>query len=142
MAEKADRSSVKEIKRSRAELSVDEGEQQTSTFSEELEWCISQLQVGLLVPSSSKRQKQENERHIRLLDSSKTPLPKKRQLMKTLFGDYRTKMKHHPLQANTKASIDSANKKQVSSNGMFYKVKHMTTRSTSPSNGFCFNFDD
>lgn len=36
------------------------GEESKSTFDEELEWCIAQLQLGILRKDASKTQKQEN----------------------------------------------------------------------------------
>ena len=68
-----------------------------SNFQQELEWCVAQLQIGLSRRDTTKSQTQENEKYIRNLRSEKTPLPRKRQIMKNLFGDYRTRMVREPV---------------------------------------------
>ena len=68
-----------------------------SNLQEELEWCIAQLELGLSRTDATKSQKVENEKFIRSLRSQKTPLPRKRQLMRNLFGDYRTRMVQEPI---------------------------------------------
>ena len=97
-----------------------------STFEQELNWCIGQLELGLLRPNATKRQKEDNERHIKILSSSKTHLPRKRQIMKNLFGDYRAKMKTQPLpdrfQSVRKPEISSVEKKTMEATGVFYKL--------------------
>ena len=77
-----------------------------STFQEELQWCISQLEIGLSRTDATKSQKQENEKYIRTLRSEKTPLPRKRQIMKSLFGNYRTRMQREPVPQQFK-TLDS-----------------------------------
>lgn len=107
-----------------------------STFEQELNWCIGQLELGLLRPNATKRQKEDNERHIKILRSSKTHLPRKRQIMKNLFGDYRTKMKTQPLpdkfQTMKKPEISSVEKETMETTGIFYKLSavqaHKSTR--------------
>lgn len=66
-----------------------------STFEEELAWCIQQLQLG--IATGEKHQRPTYEKNIKTLSSAKTPLPRKRQLMRSIFGDYRSKMKTHPM---------------------------------------------
>lgn len=61
-------------------------------FQCELNWCIEQLEMGLAFQKPDKRQAEVVHRHLRSLNSSKTPMPRKRQLMFSLFGDYRKKM--------------------------------------------------
>jgi len=61
-------------------------------FQCELNWCIEQLEMGLAFQKPDKKQAEAVQRHLRSLNSSKTPLPRKRQLMFSLFGDYRKKM--------------------------------------------------
>uniref|UniRef100_H2ZSF1 Uncharacterized protein n=1 Tax=Latimeria chalumnae TaxID=7897 RepID=H2ZSF1_LATCH len=58
----------------------------------ELDWCVEQLELGLRNPKSTQKQTNEAVRALRTLHSEKAPLVKKRQLMRTLFGDYRNKM--------------------------------------------------
>ncbi|KAI1896214.1 hypothetical protein AGOR_G00092500 [Albula goreensis] len=58
----------------------------------ELDWCIEQLELGLRTQKSSPKQMEEASRALKTLRSSKAPLVKKRQVMRTMFGDYRKKM--------------------------------------------------
>ncbi|XP_070580923.1 protein starmaker-like [Ptychodera flava] len=68
------------------------GESSAEKFQRELCWCIEQLEVGLLNPKATKLQRQESEKILRTLKSSKAPMAKKRQVMHATFGDYRTKI--------------------------------------------------
>ena len=96
-----------------------------SSFELELEWCIAQLVIGSQRADASKAQRQENEKLVRVLRSEKTPLPRKRQLMRNLFGDYRSRMKKEPLPDRLKArsapSISSIESKVSDSRGRFFK---------------------
>ncbi|XP_023663825.1 UPF0488 protein C8orf33 homolog isoform X2 [Paramormyrops kingsleyae] len=58
----------------------------------ELEWCIEQLELGLRTQKSTPKQMEESSRALKTLHSSKAPLVKKRQVMRSMFGDYRKKM--------------------------------------------------
>ncbi|KAJ8399817.1 hypothetical protein AAFF_G00405470 [Aldrovandia affinis] len=58
----------------------------------ELDWCIEQLELGLRTQKSSPKQMEEAGRALKTLRNSKAPLVKKRQVMRTMFGDYRKKM--------------------------------------------------
>ncbi|XP_063170754.1 UPF0488 protein C8orf33 homolog isoform X2 [Candoia aspera] len=62
------------------------------TFQDELEWCIAQLETGLLRLNPTPKQADETQRILRVLRSRKAPLVKKRQVMHHVFGDYRLKM--------------------------------------------------
>lgn len=96
----------------------------TSSFQEELEWCIGRLELSMLRTGASKSQKQHGERSLRTLRGSKTPLPKKRQLMRSVFGDYRSKMRTHPTPGNLvtkEARTETAQPAVVESVGTFYK---------------------
>ncbi|KAK2556591.1 UPF0488 protein C8orf33-like protein [Acropora cervicornis] len=76
-------------------LENDEEKEQESIenkFHRELNWCIEQLEMGLAFKKPDKKQAQIVQHHVRSLKSSKTPLPRKRQIMFSLFGDYRKKM--------------------------------------------------
>lgn len=113
-----------------------------STFEQELDWCIGQLQLGLMRPNAKKHQKEENERYIKTLNSSKTPLPKKRQIMRNLFGDYRAKMKTHPiLESPKKPEIGCVEKDSLELTGKFYKfsaaLAHKAIKSELKSDGAC-----
>ncbi len=65
-------------------------------FAKELDWCVYQLEVGLTRPDLQPEQIQESKRVISQLRSKQTPYIKKRQIMATTFGDYRTWMKKMP----------------------------------------------
>ncbi|NWX46735.1 CH033 protein, partial [Steatornis caripensis] len=58
----------------------------------EVDWCVEQLELGLKTQKSTPKQAEEALRAIKTLRSTKAPLVKKRQLMRTMFGDYRKKM--------------------------------------------------
>lgn len=62
------------------------------TFEDELEWCIHQLETGLLRRNPTPRQVADTQRVLRVLRSRKAPFVKKRQVMSQVFGNYRLKM--------------------------------------------------
>ncbi|XP_053133099.1 UPF0488 protein C8orf33 homolog isoform X1 [Hemicordylus capensis] len=62
------------------------------TFQDELDWCILQLETGLLRFNPTPKQAEETQRILGLLCSRKAPFMKKRQVMRRVFGDYRLKM--------------------------------------------------
>ena len=98
----------------------------STTLADELEWCIRQLELGLLRPRVSSEQKRESEQIISKLKSSKTPLPRKRQLMRATFGDYRAKMKTQPLSTLPSAKsktirIESVSRTTSEQSGQFYR---------------------
>lgn len=67
-------------------------EAQAEQLARELAWCVDQLELGLKMQRPSPRQKEQAVGAIRTLRSERTPLPRKRQLMRSLFGDYRAQM--------------------------------------------------
>ena len=91
-----------------------------SSFQQELQWCIAQLELGLLRTDATKSKKQENDKLIRTLRSEKTPLPRKRQVMKNLFGDYRTRMLREPVPQYLQTP-DSAPSVRGSEGGRFFR---------------------
>ncbi|XP_070617135.1 UPF0488 protein C8orf33 homolog isoform X2 [Erythrolamprus reginae] len=62
------------------------------TFQDELEWCITQLETGLLRLNPTPKQADETRHILKVLRSRKAPLVKKRHMMHHVFGDYRLKM--------------------------------------------------
>ncbi|KAM4698774.1 UPF0488 protein C8orf33 homolog [Rhinophrynus dorsalis] len=62
------------------------------TFEDELEWCINQLETGLLRLNPTPAQVSDTQRVLQILRSRKASFVKKRQVMNKVFGDYRTKM--------------------------------------------------
>ncbi|XP_028332494.1 UPF0488 protein C8orf33 homolog [Gouania willdenowi] len=61
-------------------------------LSRQLDWCIEQLERGLMSQKGTPKQKEEASRALKTLRSSKAPLVKKRQVMRAMAGDYRQKM--------------------------------------------------
>ncbi|NWY05943.1 CH033 protein, partial [Nothoprocta ornata] len=71
----------------------DETSQQSEDqLQKEVDWCVEQLELGLKTQKPSPKQAEEALRAIKTLRSDKAPLVKKRQVMRTLFGDYRKRM--------------------------------------------------
>ncbi|XP_030069061.1 UPF0488 protein C8orf33 homolog [Microcaecilia unicolor] len=62
------------------------------TFKDELEWCIRQLETGLLRLNPTPKQVEQTQRILKVLRSRKAPFVKKRHLMNQVFGDYRQKI--------------------------------------------------
>ncbi|XP_072453869.1 uncharacterized protein [Notamacropus eugenii] len=58
----------------------------------ELDWCVEQLELGLRTQRSTPKQAEQAARAVKTLRSPRAELPKKRQLMRALFGDYRARM--------------------------------------------------
>ncbi|NXT55028.1 CH033 protein, partial [Pluvianellus socialis] len=58
----------------------------------EVDWCVEQLELGLKTQKATPKQVEEALRAIKVLRNDKAPLAKKRQLMRSMFGDYRKKM--------------------------------------------------
>lgn len=67
-------------------------EAQAQQLAQELAWCVEQLELGLKRQKPTPKQKEQAIGAIRTLRSKRTPLPRKRQLMHSLFGDYRAQM--------------------------------------------------
>lgn len=117
-----------------------------SSLEEELEWCIAQLELGMLRTGGSKSQKQQNQRSLQTLRGSKTPLPKKRQLMRSLFGDYRSKMKTQPTPnslAVKETRLEAAKSEELEAVGTYYR--HRVGKEVDAQEGnkasFKFNFN-
>ncbi|KAK2095285.1 hypothetical protein P7K49_026701 [Saguinus oedipus] len=65
---------------------------QAQQLAQELAWCVEQLELGLKRQKPTLKQKEQAIGAIRTLRSKRTPLPQKRLLMHSLFGDYRAQM--------------------------------------------------
>ncbi|XP_062381564.1 UPF0488 protein C8orf33 homolog [Sardina pilchardus] len=61
-------------------------------LNRELDWCIEQLELGLRTRKTTPKQTEESVRALKTLRSPKAPLIKKRQVMRAVAGDYRSKM--------------------------------------------------
>lgn len=77
---------------SRESTSANDAEKEDESFESELCWCVEQLQLGIKNKRPSKDQVEKATKMIRLLKSEKTAKARKRQIMRTTFGDYRKKM--------------------------------------------------
>ncbi|XP_053328130.1 UPF0488 protein C8orf33 homolog [Spea bombifrons] len=77
------------------------------TFEDELEWCIQQLEKGLLRRNPTPKQVSEAQRVLQVLRSRKAPFVKKRQMMNQVFGNYRLKMAEER-KAEEKAATNSS----------------------------------
>ena len=132
--------------------SLNKQEASKSTYEDELAWCVAQLELGMLRDGASKSQKDQNLKNLKSLQSSKTQLPKKRLLMRNLFGDYRAKMKRQPLSAlqqekshmdTKKAKVEAAKPKLLETVGTYYRAKtdkSSSLESDKSRNEFKFNF--
>ncbi|XP_005395998.1 PREDICTED: UPF0488 protein C8orf33 homolog isoform X2 [Chinchilla lanigera] len=74
-------------------------EAQAEQLARELAWCVEKLELGLKTQRPTPKQKEQAIGAIRTLRSQKTPLPRKRQLMHSLFGNYRAQMEAEWLEA-------------------------------------------
>uniref|UniRef100_H0W3X1 Chromosome 8 open reading frame 33 n=1 Tax=Cavia porcellus TaxID=10141 RepID=H0W3X1_CAVPO len=73
-------------------IATSSGTSQAEQLARELEWCVEQLELGLKMQRPTPKQKEQAVGAIRTLRSQRTPLPRKRQLMYSLFGNYRAQM--------------------------------------------------
>lgn len=82
----------------------------------ELDWCIEQLELGMTTQKCTVKQKEEASRALKTLRSSKAPLAKKRQVMRSMSGDYRKKMEEEKDKQFKliQAAMSSANVKAIS----------------------------
>lgn len=76
---------------SQPSTSREEDSESTRQFEIELCWCIQQYQLSIDSGKLNPKQIQDTEKNIKKLKGS-APLIQKRQLMRTGFGDYRSKM--------------------------------------------------
>jgi len=102
-----------------------------STLEDDIKWCIAQLEMAVVSKSVTKKQKEESIKFIKLLQSSKTPVPRKRQIMRQNFGDYKQKMRERPLLDD--ATLKVANSELMESAGKFHR------KSAKFQTSFCVN---
>lgn len=67
-------------------------EESLRQFQLELCWCIQQLERTLNEKKGNEKQLQETWKVLTVLKNNNQPIIRKRQLMRTHFGDYRAKM--------------------------------------------------
>ncbi|XP_042293543.1 uncharacterized protein LOC121914293 isoform X3 [Sceloporus undulatus] len=94
LSETVDSGSINDVGKSHGEVMTEHPEtcQSDDQMKKEVDWCIEQLELGLKTQKSTSKQMGEAFRAIKILRSEKAVLAKKRQLMRTMFGDYRAKM--------------------------------------------------
>ncbi|XP_039347501.1 uncharacterized protein LOC120373303 [Mauremys reevesii] len=120
------------------------------TFQDELEWCILQLETGLLCLNPTPKQAEETQHILKVLRSHKAAFVKKRQVMNRVFGDYRLKMAEEQKRTEKaamkpgKAQIQQGNV-QASGSVVYRKRSGQTSVSTtnwftSSDNSFRFSF--
>lgn len=125
-------------------------EDQAERLSRELAWCVEQLELGLKMQRPSPKQKEQAAAAIRTLRSEKTPLPRKRQLMRSMFGDYRALMEAQRREAlrSLKAAAHAAQVQPVGEAARRRSGKVCRARlaagaedtGTTPDEDFKFNF--
>uniref|UniRef100_A0A182WFB8 Uncharacterized protein n=1 Tax=Anopheles minimus TaxID=112268 RepID=A0A182WFB8_9DIPT len=83
--------SIASIGGNTADAQLSEADRQ---FELELYWCIQQLETSLNLPNVRENTKkmEETSKLINTLKNGSQPIIRKRQIMRTTFGDYRSKM--------------------------------------------------
>ncbi|XP_074821863.1 UPF0488 protein C8orf33 homolog isoform X2 [Natator depressus] len=120
------------------------------TFQDELEWCILQLETGLLHLNPTPKQEEETRHILKILRSHKAAFVKKQQVMNRVFGDYRLKMaeerKRTEKAAMKPGKVQIQQGKAQASGSMVYRKRsgqtsESTTNWFTPSdNSFQFSF--
>ncbi|XP_026559978.1 uncharacterized protein LOC113438701 [Pseudonaja textilis] len=121
------------------------------TFQDELEWCITQLETGLLRLNPTPQQADETRHILKVLRSRKAPLVKKRQMMRHVFGDYRLKMAEENERTAkagvTPMQVEMQQGNSLPSGSMMYRKQQSSSPSeastsllASSDNSFQFNF--
>ena len=91
-----------------------------NTLDDDIKWCIAQLEMAVVSKSVTKKQKEESIKYIKLLESSRTPVPRKRQIMRQNFGDYKQKMRERPL-PDSDVTLKVADSELLVSAGKFHR---------------------
>lgn len=109
------------------------------TFQDELEWCIRQLETGLMRQNPTPQQVGDTHRILKVLRSRKAPFVKKRQVMHQVFGDYRQKMakERHKVEKNASNTSSTLKQEGISqtSASIIYR-KHSSEHSDNSGNWF------
>lgn len=80
---------------------VEDDVEAAEKFKVELQWCVQQIEAAM--QKTSLKEKESMAKSHRTLTSSKASHIKKRQLMSSLFGDYRAKMAEEESKMKTEA---------------------------------------
>ncbi|KAJ0170499.1 hypothetical protein K1T71_013870 [Dendrolimus kikuchii] len=113
-------------------------EESIRQFQLELCWCIQQLERSLTEKKGNEKQMQEAWKVLTVLKNNNQPMIRKRQLMRTHFGDYRAKMA-----AEEKKLAKMASKIKISETPDKPKATFLRKSAflTTGDNSFRFNFD-
>ncbi|XP_023945524.1 UPF0488 protein CG14286 [Bicyclus anynana] len=106
-------------------------------FQLQLCWCIQQLEKTLADKKGNEKQLQEAWKVLTVLKNNNQPMIRKRQLMRTHFGDYRAKMA-----AEEKKLAKMASKIKISESPVQPKATFLRKSAflTTGNNSFTFNF--
>ncbi|CAH1119778.1 unnamed protein product [Phaedon cochleariae] len=111
--------------------------EQAQKFELELCWCIQQLQLALNSGKLNNKQSQDHTKSLNTLMSNNAPMVKKRQIMRSSFGDYRMKMADEEKNVSKNAHLIKMKPSAAPSEKSVF-VKRRTFSSTL--NNFKFNF--
>lgn len=87
----------------------------------ELCWCIQQLEASLATGKLHEKQAHDLGKHLHSLKSSTAPLVKKRQIMRSVFGDYRAKMAKDEQKLNKTTSSVKFTSTPINKKSIFIK---------------------
>ncbi|XP_019637784.1 PREDICTED: UPF0488 protein C8orf33 homolog [Branchiostoma belcheri] len=111
-----------------------EEESPVARFERELAWCVDQLEAGLQNMKPDEKQMKDTMKILHTLKSPKASMPKKRQMMWAVFGDYRKKIleeERKSKQAIKRMKLEPAT--QQTDSGRFF-------RKSTANKGTCFLF--
>ncbi|KPJ17630.1 UPF0488 protein CG14286 [Papilio machaon] len=113
-------------------------EEATREFQLQLCWCIQQLERSLHEKKGNEKHLQEAWKVLTILKNNNQPIIRKRQLMRTHFGDYRAKMA-----AEEKKLIKMASKFKISESPVPPKATFLrkSVFSATGDESFRFNFN-
>ncbi|XP_075035554.1 UPF0488 protein C8orf33 homolog isoform X2 [Mixophyes fleayi] len=116
------------------------------TFEDELDWCIRQLESGLLRRNPTPNQVSDTQRILRVLRSRKAPFVKKRQVMNQVFGNYRVKMADERRTEEKSVQIQEVTSQEEEPHSVVYRKCARDIQEgpghwfTASNNNFSFNF--
>ncbi|CAG9572949.1 unnamed protein product [Danaus chrysippus] len=113
-------------------------EESVREFQLQLCWCIQQLERTLAEKKGNEKQLQEAWKVLTVLKNNNQPIVRKRQLMRTHFGDYRAKMA-----AEEKKLAKMASKIKISDSPAQPKAKFLRKSAflATGNSSFKFNFN-
>ncbi|CAH2239725.1 jg6794 [Pararge aegeria aegeria] len=106
-------------------------------FQLQLCWCIQQLEKTLADKKGNEKQLQEAWKVLTVLKNNNQPMIRKRQLMRTHFGDYRAKMAAEEKKLAKMASKIKISESPVQPKATFLRKSALLTSGDS---SFTFNF--